>query len=40
MIDYHIHTNRCGHADGEASDYVRAAINCGLDEIGFNDHLP
>jgi histidinol-phosphatase (PHP family) len=40
VIDYHIHTNRCGHADGEAVDYVRAAINCGLDEIGFNDHLP
>ncbi len=40
MIDYHMHTNRCGHADGEMADYVREAINCGLDEIGFNDHLP
>ena len=40
MIDYHVHTNRCGHADGESVDYVRAAINFGLDEIGFNDHLP
>jgi histidinol-phosphatase (PHP family) len=40
VIDYHIHTSRCGHADGEAVDYVRAAINCGLGEIGFNDHLP
>jgi HisJ family histidinol phosphate phosphatase len=40
VIDYHVHTNRCGHADGEAVDYVRAAINFGLDEIGFNDHLP
>ncbi len=40
MIDYHIHTSRCGHANGEAVDYVKAAINCGLDEIGFNDHLP
>lgn len=40
MIDYHIHTNRCGHADGEMVDYVREAIHCGLDEIGFNDHLP
>ena len=40
MIDYHIHTSRCGHADGEMADYVRKAIACELDEIGFNDHLP
>ena len=35
-----MHTNRCGHAIGEMADYVKEAINCGLDEIGFNDHLP
>ncbi len=40
MIDYHIHTKRCGHAVGEMADYVREAISCGFDEIGFNDHLP
>ncbi|MHC4138486.1 MAG: histidinol-phosphatase HisJ family protein [Planctomycetota bacterium] len=40
MIDYHMHTSRCGHADGDMADYVRKAISCGLDEIGFNDHLP
>ncbi len=40
MVDYHIHTSRCGHAIGEMTDYVREAISCGLDEIGFNDHLP
>ncbi len=40
VIDYHIHTIRCGHATGESADYVREAISKGLDEIGFNDHLP
>ncbi|GAX62852.1 histidinol phosphatase and related hydrolases of the PHP family [Candidatus Scalindua japonica] len=40
MIDYHIHTSRCGHADGKMIDYVKKAIECGIDEIGFNDHLP
>ncbi|ODS30528.1 MAG: Histidinol-phosphatase [Candidatus Scalindua rubra] len=40
MIDYHIHTNLCGHATGEMVDYVKEAIRCELDEIGFSDHLP
>ena len=40
MIDYHIHTKRCGHAEGEMTDYVEQAIAAGLSEIGFSDHLP
>lgn len=40
MIDYHMHTKLCGHATGEMADYVKEAVKCGLDEIGFSDHLP
>lgn len=40
MIDYHIHTKRCGHAEGEMAEYVEQAIAAGLAEIGFSDHLP
>ena len=40
MIDYHIHTKRCGHAEGEMAEYVEQAIAAGLPEIGFSDHLP
>lgn len=40
MHDYHIHTSLCGHATGTPDAYVRAALDAGLDEIGFNDHLP
>lgn len=40
MIDYHIHTARCGHAGGAVADFVGHAKSVGLDEIGFADHLP
>ena len=40
LVDYHIHTKLCGHAIGEPSDYVRAAAELGLREIGFSDHMP
>lgn len=40
LIDYHIHTSRCGHASGEMEAYVERAIERGLREIGFSDHLP
>lgn len=40
MIDYHIHTARCGHASGGMVDYVRRARELSLREIGFADHLP
>jgi histidinol-phosphatase (PHP family) len=37
--DYHTHTYLCGHASGTLDDYIRAAIECRLDEIGLTDHL-
>ena len=40
MRDYHTHTHLCGHACGTPEAYVRSAIEHGLEEIGFNDHLP
>lgn len=40
MIDYHIHTKRCGHAQGEMAEYVERARTLSLKEIGFADHLP
>jgi histidinol-phosphatase (PHP family) len=40
MVDYHIHTVRCGHASGEVAEYVRRAQELSLAEIGFADHLP
>lgn len=38
--DYHTHTARCGHAVGEARDYVEAALAAGLDAIAITDHVP
>lgn len=38
--DYHVHTFRCGHAGGASRDYVLRAIDLGLTEIGFTDHIP
>lgn len=40
LIDYHIHTKLCGHAEGKMEEYVQSAIEKGLDEIGFSDHFP
>jgi histidinol-phosphatase (PHP family) len=40
MIDYHIHTKLCGHAQGEMEEYVEYALTQSLQEIGFADHLP
>lgn len=39
-IDYHIHTELCGHASGTTDEYIREAINKKLKEIGFSDHAP
>ncbi|MDD5067092.1 MAG: histidinol-phosphatase HisJ family protein [bacterium] len=40
MIDYHIHTELCGHASGHVEDYIEKALAIGLTEIGFADHFP
>ncbi|OUM94282.1 MAG: histidinol-phosphatase [Thermobacillus sp. ZCTH02-B1] len=39
-IDYHTHHVRCGHAEGTLEDYIRRAIEIGLDHIGLSDHMP
>ncbi len=38
--NYHTHTSRCGHATGNDEQYVLAAIEAGLEELGFSDHMP
>jgi histidinol-phosphatase (PHP family) len=40
LVDYHVHTALCGHAVGEMEEYVRTAVEKGLEEMGFNDHAP
>ncbi|HYT33346.1 MAG TPA: histidinol-phosphatase HisJ family protein [Thermoanaerobaculia bacterium] len=40
LPDYHVHTFRCGHAGGESRDFVRRAIERGLSEMAFTDHIP
>jgi histidinol-phosphatase (PHP family) len=39
LVDYHVHTARCGHAVGAMERYVERAIETGLVELGFSDHL-
>ena len=39
IADYHIHTPYCGHAQGKTIEYIEAAIEAGIPEIGFADHL-
>lgn len=38
--NFHTHTRRCGHADGEDREYVEAAIGAGIKILGFSDHTP
>lgn len=38
--NYHTHTKRCMHAAGEDREYVEAAIEAGLETLGFSDHCP
>lgn len=40
MIDCHVHTARCGHAEGDASAYLAAARLAGVSVLGFTEHLP
>lgn len=39
-FDFHTHHERCGHAEGTIEDYIRSAIEQGLDMIGISDHSP
>ena len=38
--NFHTHHYLCGHADGNASDYVLEAIKNGYTAIGISDHGP
>lgn len=40
LVDYHMHTPLCGHAQGKPEEYVQKAQEEGLDQIGFSGHLP
>ena len=40
IANYHTHTFRCHHAKGEDEDYVRAALDNGVQILGFSDHAP
>jgi histidinol-phosphatase (PHP family) len=39
IIDYHLHTPYCGHAQGKTVQYIERAIALGMSEICFTDHL-
>ena len=38
--NYHTHTSRCGHATDNAEDYVLVAIENGIADMGFSEHVP
>ncbi|MDO5021901.1 MAG: histidinol-phosphatase [Eubacteriales bacterium] len=38
--NFHAHTPRCGHAIGQETEYVQAAVDSNYDEFGFSDHTP
>jgi len=39
-IDLHNHTSRCNHARGTIDEYIRRAIELGIDIYGFSEHAP
>ena len=40
IANYHTHTYRCKHAEGDDREYIEAAIQGGLKILGFSDHCP
>lgn len=40
IANYHTHTWRCNHAQEIEEDYVQAALDRGLETLGFSDHTP
>lgn len=39
MVDFHLHTPYCGHAEGAITQYIDTAIAVGLSEICFTEHV-
>ena len=40
ITNLHTHTARCRHARGTEEEYVTAALESGLQKLGFSDHTP
>ena len=40
IVNYHAHTYRCGHAEGNERDYAEKAVQAGLRTLGISDHTP
>ncbi|MDQ1340563.1 MAG: histidinol-phosphatase family [Campylobacterota bacterium] len=40
IVDLHNHTKLCNHAEGEISQYIEKAIECGVKYFGFSEHAP
>ena len=38
--NYHTHTYRCRHAQGDDREYIEQAILSGMRVLGFADHCP
>lgn len=39
-FNLHTHTARCGHAEGLDIQYVKSAIDAGIELLGFSEHIP
>lgn len=39
-VDLHNHTILCNHANGSVEEYIKRAIEIGIDVYGFTDHAP
>lgn len=37
-VNYHTHTYRCGHGRGTEEEYVKAAVEGGMEILGFAEH--
>ncbi len=40
IVDIHNHTKLCNHAEGEISEYIEKAVECGIEYFGFSEHAP
>lgn len=40
ITNLHTHTTRCRHARGTEEEYVEAALEAGIQKLGFSDHTP
>jgi len=39
-VDLHNHTTLCNHATGTTEEYIKKAIELGIDIFGFSEHAP